>query len=191
MPVRYAKVEASSESIGKPSHRKPVNLSDVLILVTLMLCSAVALITVRVTAVAIALGQTYQLVVLGFLLGIMALCSQRQCLAFFLVLQARYGDSTLQNFEAILRSDAFSTDITRPVKFALLSLFALPLAISAAYKLFTGGVVTRDADSVGGLFGLSGPPGTQRLGNGLSLMVNATLPFIVKPSISTAYGSNM
>ena len=191
MSMKYAKVGAPSKSIGEPAYRKPVNFNDVFILTTLMLCSAAALITVRVTAVAIYLGQTYQLVLLGFLLGIMALCSQRQCLRFFLVIQARYGDSTLQNFEAILRFDAFSTDITRPVKFALLSLFALPLGISAAYKLFTGGVVTRDADSVGGLFGLSGPPGTQRLGNGLSLMVNATLPFIVKPSISKAYGSNM
>lgn len=46
-------------------------------------------------------------------------------------------------------------------------------------------------DSLGGKYGLTGPPGTQRLGFGLFLVVNATLPFIAAPAFPQTYGVNL
>lgn len=142
-------------------------------------------------SVAFFLGQTNQLVSLGIFLALLALCLQRQALGLLLVIQARHGRSSLQNYDAILRFDALAEKTSLPVRISLIFLFALPLVISAAYKLFVGGVVTKEGGSNGGFFGTTGPPGTQRLGNGLSLMVNATLPFLVEPSINKTFGYNM
>lgn len=189
--VEDAGQHAAPESVGEPVYKYYLTFKDGLILVVVTVCLSNALVIVGVTKVAFYLGQTIQLVLLGFLLALLALCTQKQMLGLLALREARHGSSILQNFDAILRFDALASGITYSVRSSLLVLFALPLVISAAYKLFVGGVVTKDAGSQGGLFGMTGPPGTQRLGNGLSLMVNATLPFVVEPSISKVYGFNM
>lgn len=183
--------DARPESVGEPAYKYRLTLKDGLIFIALTLCSSNALVIVGVTKVAFYLGQKIQLVLLGFLLALLAFCTQKQVLGLLVLCEARHGHSILQNFDAILRFDTLASGITYSVRSALLVLFALPLVVSAAYKLFVGGVVTKDIGSRDGLFGISGPPGTQRLGNGLSLMVNATLPFVVEPSISKTYGFNM
>ena len=58
------------------------------------------------------LGYNNQLIVLGFMLAIMNLCNRRIATRLFVIIEARWGDSTLQNFDAILRQSVF---VPRPV----------------------------------------------------------------------------
>ena len=66
----------------------------------------------------------------------------------------------------------------------LLSLVVLPLGLSAAYKTFTGGHSTVELDASsslsGNTFGMYIPLGMYPIGlnNGISVMLNATLPFV-------------
>lgn len=89
------------------------------------------------------LGFENQIIVIGFLLSLMNLCMRRVAPTLFLILEARWGNSRLQNYEALLK-----TSITLPHtqliwRATLLSLILLPLGLSAAYKRFVGGHSTR------------------------------------------------
>jgi hypothetical protein len=80
-----------------------------------------------------------QIVVIGFLLGIMNLCMQTVLLFSFLLFEARIGPSRLQNFEAIITGKFLSSSISFGWRLVLLLLIALPLGLSVAYKRFLGG----------------------------------------------------
>ena len=142
-------------------------------------------------SIAVCLGQINQLVVICFLLSMMGLCTQLMAQKLLLVLEARFGKLTSQHYDAILRSDTFHAGINYPIRLALLVISTVPLALSASYKQFVGSTTTIDMDSPVGKYGFTGPPGTQRLGFGLSLMLNVTLPFIAAPAFPQTYGFNL
>lgn len=92
-----------------------VSLKDVGTMVVAAICATSALSTILTKSVAFSLGQINQLVMIGFLLSIMDLCMQLEAQKLLLVLEARFGKSTLQNYDAILRSDTFFAGISHQI----------------------------------------------------------------------------
>ena len=134
------------------------------------------------------LGSDNQLIVIGFLLSVMNQCLRQITPNLFLILEARWGKSTLQNYDAILRNSSSLSQTHAGWRAVLLLLIALPLALSVAYKRFTGGTSSADLTDAVYYYGMTGPPGfhTQSYLTGISLMFNATLPFMV----ASGYASN-
>lgn len=108
-----------------------------------------------------------------------------------LVHEARAGQSTLQNFDAILRIGYFSQAASLCPRIILLFLFALPLGLSVSYKNFIGGFTIVGILSIDATFGLTAAPGYQLIKNKLSLLVEVYLSFWIKASSDHTYGFNL
>ncbi len=158
-----------------------------------LMCFALATAAVADENLSWRLGvKNYQLIVLGFLLGVMNLCLGSVVPTLLLHIEARFGTSTLQNYNGILRNEITTSGLSSWWRIILSMLVALPLALSVAYKTFTGGesVKTIDASAYIGnttYYGMFAPPGLQLLGEkkgtGISLFSNATLPFAMATSL--------
>ena len=206
--------KASEPRLGKPRRKNVIDAKNLTAVVTSIIVLVAALTAVFSNEVSWRLGLTYQLVVSGFLLSVMNLCLQAVLSDLLILIEARYGPSTLQNYNALLKWEPLSTDLHKAWQTVLIAIFALPIGLSAAYKIFVGGHSTSIIDSIAvtGLqphYGLFGLPGLQPLGmsTGISLFFNATLPFAVAsspamngnniiseptiPETIQTYGSNM
>ncbi|KAI0136718.1 hypothetical protein BJ170DRAFT_710762 [Xylariales sp. AK1849] len=85
------------------------------------------------------LGFINQIVIIGFLLATMNLSSRRLATRLLVILEVRWGPSTLHEFNAISRQSVFVPQTDFIWRFVLFVLICLPLALSVAYKSFTGG----------------------------------------------------
>lgn len=94
------------------------------------------------------LGYNNQLIVLGFMLAIMNLCNRRIATRFFVIIEARWGGSTLQNFDAILRQSVWVAQTSVHWIVTFLALTALPLGLGVAYKSFVGGTATQPSHDI-------------------------------------------
>ena len=186
---------AGAEDGGKPNCIQRVTWVDLTSIVVVLIATLAAAIVIFVAPAAMALGQKNQLIVLGFLLSIMSSCSARQIQKLSLIYEARSGRSTLQNFDALLRSDYFSTAASLGPRSILLFLFSLPLGLSVAYKQFLYGSTICTIPSSDAMFGFTAAPGYQLIGNGLSLFAMTYLPFwrleAVDPGPNQTYGFNL
>lgn len=134
------------------------------------------------------------------MLSIMNQCLRVVAPKAFLITEAKFGKSYLQNYDAILRNSVFLSHTGFVWRAILLALIALPTGLSVAYKEFIEGSGSLDLRDTGGYYGMAGPGGLSSAGQhiGVSLMVNASLPFILAssndsvPPLSTdrAYGFN-
>jgi hypothetical protein len=180
-----------SVAIGNPLRKSRVSVSD-LVAAFLCFCFFVAAVSsVQNTSFASRLGQSNQLIVVGFLLSLMGLCTSKQLQLLFVALEANSGKTTLQNLNAILSSNIISQKTRLRYRLGLLLQFITPLALSVGYKSFQGGSITSVPFTTSGKFGMTGPPGTQDTGLGLSLFANATLPWFDDPGFDRVYGFNM
>lgn len=181
----------SKAALGKPSYIQRFSWKDLGAVVVAIVAFTIAMLVAFEKGTAVYLGQTPQLIVLGLMLSIMGACTQRQVQRMLFVYEAHAG-STLQNFDALLRTDHLSQEAEFRPRAILLVLFLLPLGLSASYKRFIGGSTTVQVLSVGGWYGMTAAPGYQRIGNGLSLLVNIYLPFWVDPANTNGtYGFNL
>jgi hypothetical protein len=166
---------------GKPAKGNLCDLSEIAAVAFSFLCGGAALGAVFVDKNAAYLGEWNQLIVIGALLTLMNLCTEKLATITFLQLEAR-TTSLLQNYDIILKK-SFLGSIANVRKgslvwVGLLSIsLGLPLVLSISYKTFKGGAVSVSVDSQGGQYGLSGPIGFEGFASGASLMVNATIPF--------------
>ena len=182
--------QPSPPPLGKPIRKKKIHIRDILITLLSLLCLVIAIVTVANESISWRLGVgTRQLIVLGFLLSIMNLCLGSLAPTSFLLLEAKFGPSTIQNYDGILRNRPLSSRLSLTWRMTLGLMMALPLGLSAAYKNFFGGesIMMVDAMSYTGnesYYGMFVPPGLQLLGEktGISLFFNATLPFAVASS---------
>ncbi|KAL9602407.1 MAG: hypothetical protein Q9219_001830 [cf. Caloplaca sp. 3 TL-2023] len=175
-----------------------------------MTCLALGLTVVGSETVSWHLGQdNRQLIILGFLLSIMNLCLGSVTPLLFLLLEARFGPSTLQNYSGILLNRFTSSRLSAIWRIVIGLVTALPLALSVAYKTFTGGSSAMGVNATALIgnttyYGMFALPGLQQLGEqtGITLFSNATLHFSVaslqhnysEPSFPTrpqAYGFNI
>ncbi|KAL9111284.1 MAG: hypothetical protein Q9187_007941 [Circinaria calcarea] len=174
-------------ALGKPRAKPFVNGIDVLAVVASIasLIAAICVITPDWTP-SWRLGFEGQIVVIGFLLSIMNLCMMRVAPLLFLNLEARWGNSRLQNYESILRNTV-TLSHTQPLWRAILSfLIFLPLALSVAYKRFTNGYSTLSITTrYSGSYGVAPPPmGSYNVLNRSSVYhaINAGVPFLAASS---------
>ena len=200
----------SYPSLGKPTVKKRFHISDISAAGLSLICAALAITVVANESVSWHLRpESRQLIVVGFLLGIMNLCLSSVTSNLFLLLEARFGPSTLHNYDGILRNHFLSSRLSLVWRIVLGLMTALPLALSAGYKNFLGGKSATQVDATtyignASYYGMFAPPGLQSLGQktGISLFANATLPFAVatslqngsEPSLPTyprAYGFNI
>ena len=172
-------------AFGQAGHKPSVDLLDFLAVLISMACLVAAMCTIPPRlAVPWYLGYTSQIIVIGFLLSIMNLCLMRVSPALFTMMEARFGYSTLQNYEAILRNQPFSAEAVSFIwRTIMLFLIVLPLGLSAGYKRYTGGtaraMIPKD-EIPSNMYGTAALPGLNGLGSavGYAELINATLPFM-------------
>jgi hypothetical protein len=189
-PFNTDTIPAEDAAAGTPSHKKLISRRDLLSFAIQIVCGVASVIVVGASSVARHVGQINQLVVLGILLTVMGKTFQGRLQGLLLSIEVRSGPR-LQNLDAVVRSDALLSNTSLWMRIALFTVYLVPLALSAAYKQYVGGSISYITNDYGQLsFGPVGAPGVQGIGNGLSLMVNASLPFFMEPKLHQAYGFN-
>jgi hypothetical protein len=179
------------QPLGKPTMKKRLHGLDVFAASLAFICVVLALFAVAHNNFSWRLGVgNYQLIVIGFALNIMNLCLATITPTLFIFLEARFGISVLQNYDAILRNKPLASRVSIAWRIVLGLMLALPIGLSIAYKTFTGGqsalmVDTRDYISNASFYGMFPPPGLQLIGShiGLSIFFNATAPLLVASSL--------
>jgi len=172
------------DHFGRETAASVVSTMDIWTLVCSLAALALAVTTVASDHLAWRLGYVHQLQVIGFLLSIMGFCLSNVLSTLFLRCEARFGRSTIQDYEAIMRNKPFASKVDWPWRATLLILSALPLGLSVAYKRFTGGAaierVKQNHELYSDQWGMFAPPGLLPLGwnSGTILMYNATTPFL-------------
>jgi hypothetical protein len=139
--------ETPEEPLGLLERKPSIASKDFATLAISLTCFALAVASVTIPRLAVSLGETKQLIVVGFLLAIMALCTEAQVRQFSFLIEAHWGKSTLQNFEALLVNEPWSRNISLMPQTILMLLFALPLGLSASYKNYIGGFTSLTTDS--------------------------------------------
>jgi hypothetical protein len=168
---------------GKPRAKPFLNSVDVLAVLTSVasLIASICVITPDWSP-SWRLGFEGQIIVIGFLLSIMNLCMRRVAPTLFLILEARWGNSRLQNYESLLRNTVTVSHTQLIWRATILSLILLPLGLSIAYKRFSGGHSTVSFTArYPGDYGLAPPPmGSYSVINNFTifLAINASVPFL-------------
>ncbi|KAL8840878.1 MAG: hypothetical protein Q9170_001142 [Blastenia crenularia] len=176
-PSRFERVMA----LGQPTRKPIFDYLDLLAVVASLICLVVAICVVYPDRyLSWRLGFEGQIVVIGFLLGIMNLCLKSVTPTLFLMIETRWGGSRLQNYESILRNSLFLSNAGMLWRITLLFLVVFPLGLSAAYKRFTGGRSSIGVESTyDGHYGLAPPPIQSYgvLNNSIFFMINSSTPF--------------
>jgi hypothetical protein len=183
--------------LGKPVKKKGLHLIHFLagLLSLSSLGLTIAIVGSETLSWRLGIGNS-QLIVLGFLLSIMNLCLGSVAPTLFLLVEARFGQSLLQNYDGLIRNQIFASRLSLSWKFVLGAMTVLPLGLSIAYKTFTGdssATMVNAADYLSAknvsYYGTFPPPGVQASNDrtGISLFFNATLPF--STSTSSTNGS--
>ncbi|MCJ1280682.1 hypothetical protein MMC21_008512 [Puttea exsequens] len=183
------------ETLGVPKEKKIFSLIDFAVVLVSLICLLAASLTLSTrTVLPTLLGRTKQTQVLGFLLSIMNQCFRVVAPKFFLLIEARYGKSILQNFDAILRNTMLRSHTSFPWRANLAFFIALPISLSLVYKdkFFTHGLGTiplahNPTNITKPYYGMAAPPGVQTTFTpvGMSYMANATATWF-----SATSGSN-
>ncbi|KAI9884429.1 MAG: hypothetical protein M1823_003783 [Watsoniomyces obsoletus] len=154
--------ETTKEGLGIPHHKPISGTAEVLAilcsLVSLVIC--ICVVTPRLP-LAWRLGFEGQIIVVGFLLGVMNLCLRAVTPALLVLLEARFGNSRLQNYDAILTNSMHISQTSLHWRGIILVLMAFPLALGVAYKRFIGGqttVVLSNTTTTMGSYGAMLPP---------------------------------
>ncbi|KAL6720508.1 hypothetical protein ACLMJK_002432 [Lecanora helva] len=122
----------------------------------------------------------------------MAGCAKIPLRRLFLIWIAESTSPSLQSLDAVIRNDPTAVLKDWRISGILNSVVILSPALSVAYKSLGGGHshYVQLSDTV--QIGLTGPPGTQNLGFGLSQFINATLPWFKDPGFpNRVYGFNL
>ncbi|KAK1656012.1 hypothetical protein BDP81DRAFT_444631 [Colletotrichum phormii] len=111
----------------------------------------------------------------------MSLCLGSITPTLFMLIEARYGESTVQNYDALLRNKPTASRLGISWRVTLSLMLALPIALSVAYKTFTGGeskmkINSFDYISNKTYYGMFQPPGILSF-HGASGFFNATTAF--------------
>ncbi|KAF2492845.1 hypothetical protein BU16DRAFT_92091 [Lophium mytilinum] len=197
--------------LGEPTAKKRLNTLHMLTCTLSFGCfvAAVAVVANEDLSWRLAGKENRQLIVLGVLLSIMNLCLGTITPNLYLHLEAKFGPSTLQNYDGIIRNKILAPKLSIVWRLLFGFTLALPIALGAAYKTFHGGESVRNVDAAkyihnGSFYGMFAPPGLQSIAQtgGTGLFFNATLPFRVAtslangselpvPVVTQAYGYNV
>ena len=195
-------------SIGLTKEKNFLDLKESLVVLTSLVCLASAVLVIAPgSPIPPRLGYSTQLQVLGVLLAVMNKCFTSISPKFFFVNECRWGRSTLQNYDAILRNSIFVSYMSISWRLTILicTFFPILLGYACKDKIFTGDASTisilNPVNQTPHFFGLAGPPGMENnWATGVSYMVNATSPWysatmdktgaIDPPKFPAAFGFN-
>lgn len=184
--------QSAMQPLGKPREKNRISNSDLAATTISLACLAMAIISVGNETVSWRLGvANNQLIVVGFLLSIMNLCLGSVTSTFCLLIEARFGCSTLQNYDGILRNKPMAPRLSLRWRVVLTFFLILPIALSVAYKTFKGG---QSAKRVGSMeyvsiptnYGMMAAPGLMYAWTrptGVPQFFNATQPFRASTSL--------
>jgi hypothetical protein len=180
--------------IGKPQSKPTLDILDLCTVLGSFACPAASICVVTPhLAFSWRLGFNGQLIVIGLLLSIMNLAMKTLQPRLFLIIECRWGDSRLQNYDAILRN---AISLSKTGVFWRLTLFfftLLPLALSIGYKRFTGGhssaVINPNIPSPLRRYGIAPPPLGDYVGmnNSVYYMINSNVPFMTASARIRSY----
>ena len=172
---------------GKPKSKPLISILYVGAIVVTRLALISTLLTVSPSYHwAAKLEYTNQIIIIDFLLSLMSYNSQRFVSHPLILLEVRFGPSTLQNLDGILRWSPYAHNFGFTRRLSIAASLALPLGLSVLYKRFTGGLGSLPCQVDGSLFAPTGPPGLQNVGQ-LGIMANATIPFVAGSSDTTPF----
>ncbi|KAK7887665.1 hypothetical protein LTR67_009567 [Exophiala xenobiotica] len=167
-----------SPSYSRPAHKPFFNVVDTIAVILSLVCLGVTMGAISPSLrYAAELQYTGQIIVLGFALGIMNQCLQRVTPHVFLLLETRFGSSTIQNYDGILRWSPLTDQFGLLWRLALTLLLILPLVLGIAYKRYTGGIGVVDVSGNGTLYTPTFPNGLSNVGD-LTALANVTAPFM-------------
>ncbi|KAI0890582.1 uncharacterized protein GGS22DRAFT_15564 [Annulohypoxylon maeteangense] len=134
---------SSHPELGKPCDKPRLYIYDLVAIVVTLGCFSTSICIVTPSLDwGWALGFKYQLIIIGLLLSVENLCLQRVLRMTFLIIEARWGRSNLQNYDAILRNTVLGDRMGNGWRAGILFFICLPTGLSVAYKLFIGGEST-------------------------------------------------
>ncbi|KAI1741511.1 hypothetical protein F4680DRAFT_446971 [Xylaria scruposa] len=185
--------QQDGQSWGKPAVKKRIQPTHLLAAIASLISLALSIIAIENEDLSWFLGQdANQLIVIGFLLSIMNICLSMVLPMSLLLLEARFGQSKIQNYDGILRNQILGSRLSFQWRLLLSFIVALPIGLSILYKRFIGGQSAKlvTADMFGfndSYYGMFAPPGVQHIGQqtGVSIFFNATLPFAVSIPLSS------
>jgi len=190
--------------LGKPQSKSSWDKVDICVVLASFLClvSSICVVTPRLT-LSWQLHFDRQIIIIGFLLSLMNLSLRRIAPTLFLISELRWGGSSLQNYDAILRNSISLSKTGYFWRITILSFILLPLGLSIGYKRFTGGTSSAVIGSkFPGRYGLAVPPlgDFTTMNNSVYFAIDANVPFMaasssdsVPPpfeSLPIAYGYN-
>ncbi|KAL9060013.1 MAG: hypothetical protein Q9162_000863 [Coniocarpon cinnabarinum] len=171
---------SETHGLGEAKRKSYIDYVDLLAVSVAIIAFIVVVISIGPgSKVAWHLQYNGQIIVFGFLLSIQALCLRRLTPIILASLEAKYGGSALQNYDAILRSDVWKPHTS----------------------LSWRGENQQERQTDSGEFAIDAPPNVGALsGVGLKYVVNASIPFIaatgndsIQPdyeALPQAYGFN-
>ena len=184
---------------GEPRRKKLIEIADIVAVVVSLVLFAIAFITVSPsTSIPWKLGLTRQFQIIGLLLSAMNQCLLSLAPKIFVLVEARFGHSFLQNYDAILRN-SFMRDDTSSVWRGTLSIVTIvPIALSLAYKEFSSGTSHHTIyNDTSHFYGMLPTAGLEDRFVGLTYFANSTMSFTAAifddpplPSFPSAYGYN-
>ncbi|KAK1856323.1 hypothetical protein CCHR01_01071 [Colletotrichum chrysophilum] len=139
-PKSPSEQPSKNTPLGKPSRKKMFHSMEIAMAFVALACLVLSILVVSNRHISWYLGvDNRQLIVIGFLLSIMNQCLAGVTPTLFLLLEARVGSSTLQNYDGILRNKPLASKLSFAWRMVLAIMLALPVGLSVAYKTFTGG----------------------------------------------------
>ncbi|KAK5952429.1 hypothetical protein OHC33_006472 [Knufia fluminis] len=178
MPVGY----------GHPQAYARLTQLDWMMFVVVMVASAVGMLAVYLAPLATWLGQNRQLIVVGFVLSLMAICSQGRMQRLLAAVEIAWGPSTVQNLDAIARMDPTGHRMSPRNQLSVVLLLALPLALSAGYKQLIGGITASNPVAQHMEIGMTVPLKTQLTLGGIPLFGDTMMGYWNDPQYQKAYG---
>jgi hypothetical protein len=204
MPSGYSPLkgpEAGIRALGTPEEKSKIRIVDFMVVVCCLACFTLSIYVISPNLYpSWRLGFNNQIVVIGFLLSIMNLCTTKLAPVFFFTIEATWGPSSLHNYEAIMRNAALLSHVHFPWRGTLLFFTLLPIGLSVGYKRFLGGssAINIHSDYTQHYGMVTLPMGDFNvMNNSIYLMINSSVPFMAAssddnniPDFPAAYGFN-
>ncbi|KAI6083992.1 hypothetical protein F4821DRAFT_243820 [Hypoxylon rubiginosum] len=129
--------------LGKPCAKDLLNFLDLGAVIASFCCLAVSIcVIIPSLQWGWSLGLQGQITIVGLLLSIENQCMQRVLPTTFFIIEARWGRSTLQTYDAIIRNTCVQRKTEHRWRVVILGFICLPLGLGVAYKRFLGGIST-------------------------------------------------
>lgn len=172
----------SSPALPMRKYRNPsksiLDFFDVVAVIVSITCAGLALATISPHLhYAAQLQYTGQITIVGFLLSLMNHCLQKVAPFLFILIEARFGSSGLQNYDGLMRWSLWAERLHLTWKASIIFLLTLPLILSAVYKQFTGGTGWVQAAASKGYYGPTAAQGLKHAG-GQTIMASAVHPYM-------------